>query len=202
MKPSKSSVSVLSQICKNIPPYLVSKLSKKYGIDKQSRSFSPWSHLVSMLHCHLAHSLSLNDVVDTLRNQASSLFKVRWAMPPSRNGLSHANKIRDAAMAEEHFWETLASLKKSHPNFGKGQKYSGLPHRFTRGIYAIDSTSINLVANCMDWAKHRRRKAAAKCHMRLDLKSFLPAFAIVKAANTHDSMMAHELCAELKDLVF
>jgi hypothetical protein len=30
---------------------------------------------------------------------------------------------------------------------------------------------IHLIAPCMDWAKHRRRKAAAKCHLRLDLQS-------------------------------
>jgi hypothetical protein len=29
----------------------------------------------------------------------------------------------------------------------------------------------------MDWAKHRRRKAAAKMHLRLDLHSFLKASA-------------------------
>ena len=50
----------------------------------------------------------------------------------------------------------------------------------------------------MDWAKHRRRKAAAKCHMRLDLQTFLPRFAIVKAANSHDSTEAVELCADIR----
>jgi hypothetical protein len=31
---------------------------------------------------------------------------------------------------------------------------------------------MELVANCIAWAKHRRRKAAAKIHLRLDLHSF------------------------------
>ena len=51
----------------------------------------------------------------------------------------------------------------------------------------------------MDWAKHRRRKAAAKLHMRLDLQHFLPAFAIVEEASHHDNSRARELCAGLKD---
>ena len=50
----------------------------------------------------------------------------------------------------------------------------------------------------MDWAKHRRRKAAAKCHMRLDLQTFLPRFAIVKAADTHDATEAWGLCADIQ----
>ncbi|MFA7186397.1 MAG: hypothetical protein WC082_15960 [Victivallales bacterium] len=41
-----------------------------------------------------------------------------------------------------------------------------LPRRFKRVINVIDSTTIKLVANCLDWAKHRRKKAAAKMHLR------------------------------------
>lgn len=47
----------------------------------------------------------------------------------------------------------------------------------------------------MDWAKHRWRKAAAKCHLRLDLPSFLPACAIVEEAGHHDDTRARQLCA-------
>jgi hypothetical protein len=199
MKPTKSKYTVLQQICQIIPAFLVSKLAKKYGIDKQFRKFSPWSHVVSMLFVHLAHSLSLNDVADTLRNHAGVLSTIRKAVPPSRNGLSHANKTRDPAMAEELFWRVLSHIQNKFPAFGYGHQYSGLPKRFKRAIYAVDSTTIQLVANCINWAKHRRRKAAAKCHMQLNLQNFLPGFAIVKAASTSDSSEAYKVCANLKD---
>ena len=68
MQPAKHHYTVLQQICQHIPAHLVAKLSRDYGVDKQARGFSPWSHVVAMLHVHLAHSLSLNDVADTLRN--------------------------------------------------------------------------------------------------------------------------------------
>jgi len=168
-------------------------------VDKKARDFTPWSHVVAMRWAQLAHSLSLNDMADTMRNHAGSLATIRRALPPSRNGLSHANKVRNADMAEELFWKMLEHIHNRCPKFGLGHKYSGLPRRFKRAIYAIDSTTIKLVANCIDWAKHRRRKTAAKCHMQLNLQTFLPSFAIVKAANTHDSTEARELCANLKD---
>jgi hypothetical protein len=101
-------------------------------------------------------------------------------------------------MAEELFWQTLGHLQSQAPRFGMGRKYTGFPRRFKRVINVVDSTTIKLVANCMDWARHRRRKAAAKCHMRLDLQTFLPRFALVKAANTHDSTEAAELCADIR----
>ena len=58
--------------------------------------------------------------------------------------------------------------------------------------------TIALVANCMDWAKHRRRKAAAKTHLRLNLQTFLPAFAIIEEASHHDNARAMPLCVGLQ----
>jgi hypothetical protein len=199
MKPAKSTMPVLKQIVELIPAYLVSKLARRHGVDKKSRTFTPWSHVVSLIHAQLAHSLSLNDVCDDLRNHAGALSMLRRARPPSRNGLSHANRHRNADMAEDLFWRTLAHLRSQSPAFGMGRKYVGFPRRFKRVINVVDSTTIRLVANCMDWAKHRRRKAAAKCHMRLDLQTFLPRFAFLKAADTHDSTEAAELCAGIRD---
>jgi hypothetical protein len=126
------------------------------------------------------------------------LTTARAATAPSRNGLSHANRERNADMAEALFWQTLQSLQTQSPTFGMGRQYVGLPRRFRRLINVVDSTTIQLMANCLDWAKHRRRKAAAKCHMRLDLQTFLPRFAVVKAANSHDATEAWAVCAGIQ----
>lgn len=197
--PTRHQFSILKQIVDLIPRKLVGQLATKHGVDGKSRGFKAISHVVSMLFAQLSHALSLNDVCDTMRNHAGAVAVVRGASPPSRNGLSHANRERNADMAEALFWETLASLQKQAPNFGMGRNYVGVPRRFKRLINVVDSSTIQLVANCMDWAKHRRRKAAAKCHMRLDLQTFLPRFAIVKAGNTHDSKEAEMLCADMRD---
>ncbi len=198
MKPTRHKFTILKQVMEIIPSYLVSKLARKHGVDKQSRSFSPWSHVVSMVFAQLSHALSLHDICDTLRNNAGALFSVRGATPPSHNGLSHANRIRNADMAQDLFWSTLDHLKTQHPCFGKERRYSGLPRRFKRLIHLVDSTTIQLIAKSIDWAQHRRRKAASKCHMRLDAQTFLPRFALVKSANTHDSTEAFELCSGIR----
>ena len=198
MRPAGHQFTTLKQICDLIPRNLVPRLATEYGVDKRSRTFTPWSHVISMVFAQLAHSLSLNDICDTLGHHCGVLTTIRRATPPSRNGLSYANRNRNADMAEALFWETLRSLQRVAPGFGMGRKYCGFPKRFKRIINVVDSTTIRLVANCMDWAKHRRRKAAAKCHMRLDLQTFLPRFAIVKAADTHDATEARKLCADIQ----
>ena len=195
-KPTRTNLSVLAQLCKLIPPYLVSKVARQYGVDKKARTFSPWSHLVALLYAQFTHSLSLNDVCDALKHHAPKLSRVRNATPPSKNGLSHANRGRDGVMAEALFGEIVNHLTDQCPQFG-GQTFTGMPRRFKRAVHAVDSSTISLAANCIDWARHRRRKAAAKLHLRLNLQCFLPAFAIVDTAAHNDSKRARELCAGL-----
>lgn len=198
MNPSKHKMNVLTQICKLIPGNLVPKLAREYGVNGRSRRFSPWSHVTALMYSQLSHAISLNDVCDALKNHAGALASLREAAPPSRNGLSHANRERNADMAEALFWAMLEHLQTTHSGFGLGRQYCGLPRRFKRAINVVDSSTIQLFANCLDWAKHRRRKAAAKMHLRLNLQSFLPRCIIVKAADTHDSTEAAELCAGIQ----
>lgn len=199
MKPAKFKFTLLKQVVEIIPAYLVAKLARKHGVIEKSRTFSPWSHVVSMIFAHLSHALSLNDICDTLRLHKGALSTIRNATPPSRNGLSHANTVRSSGMAQELFYEMLHHLTSHFPRFGRFDTPFKLPRRIKRTINLVDSTTIQLFANCMDWAKHRRRKAAAKCHMILDAQTFLPRFAIVKSAKSHDSTMARVLCNQLRD---
>ena len=194
--PTQSKSNCLKQICQLIPSHLVSKISRKHQV--QTRSFTPWSHVVSMLFAHLTHAIGLNDVCDGLRLHRGWLTGIRGATPPSRNGMSHANKTRPAQIAQDLYWAVSEHLHGQTPGFG-GRHYRGMPRRFKRAIHAVDSSTIQLVANCMDWAKHRRRKAAAKLHLRLNLQSFLPAFAVVNTAKESDARKAIEVCAGLKD---
>ena len=103
-KPTRSKLPILRQLCNLIPPHLVPKVARETGVDKKARTFSPWSHLVSMLYAQLVHCISLNDICDTLRSHCEALSTIRGASAPSRNGLSNANRVRNADMAEDLFW--------------------------------------------------------------------------------------------------
>ncbi len=96
-----------------------------------------------------------SDVCDWLR--LKSVVLARFGVtPPSKNGLSNANKERSAEFAEKLFWSVLGHLQHASPDFAAGRKGKGLLWRFKVRIHAVDSTVMQLVANCMDWAKHRR----------------------------------------------
>jgi IS4 transposase len=196
--PAAAKVNLLRQICNFIPDFLVPKLARATGVQDKARTFSPWSHLVALMYAQLTHSIGLNDVCDALGLHSGPLASLRGATPPNRNTLSHANKVRPAQMAEQLFWAVLEHLGNLSPGLVSGHAGKRFARKFKRTIHLVDSTTIPLIASCLDWAKHRRRKAAAKCHLRLDLQSFLPRFAIVDTARHNDARRAREVCTGVK----
>ena len=199
--PARHHINVLGQMLKFIPRGIISKAAKETGVDLKVRTYSVLSHLGTMPFAQLAHALSLNDVCDWLRLKARAVA-VFGLTPPSRNNLSNSNKVRDARFAELVFWRTLAHLQHCDQSFGRQRPSGGkrsLLHRFKVSSHAVDSTAMELVANCLDWARHRRRKAAAKIHLRLGLRCFLPTCAIIDTAGEHDNTRAREPCAGLQE---
>jgi len=197
--PTTSKFTVVRQLCNYIPAHLVPRLARETGVDEKARTFNEWSHIVSLVYAQVTHSIGLNDVCDALQLNSGPLSALRGATPPTRNNLAHANKVRDAVMAEKLFWGVYEYLGDISPKFVTGKAAKKFARRFKRAIHLVDSTTIELIASCMDWAKHRRRKAAAKCHLRLDLESFLPRFAIIDTAREADAKRARELCAGIKE---
>ena len=118
---------------------------------------------MSLGYAQLSHSIGLNDVCDSLQLHSGPLAGIRGASAPSRNGLSNANRERPAEMAEQLFWQVMNHLGEQSPGFVAGRS-RGPAFRFKMPIHVVDTTVLELVANCMDWAQHRRRKAAAKTH--------------------------------------
>ena len=197
INPTRSKMNILRQVCNFIPEQEVSKIARVTGVEDKTRTFTPWSHVVSLGYAQLTHSIGLNDLCDSLQLHSGPLASVRTATAPSRNGLSHANRERSADMAEQLFWRVKDHLGEQSPGFVAGRS-RGPAFRFKVPIHVVDTTVMELVANCMDWAQHRRRKAAAKTHMRLNLQSLLPSFVIVDTAGEHDTKRAWELCAGVK----
>ena len=57
-------------------------------------------------------------------------------------------------------------------------------------IHVMDCTTLEPTANFLDWARHRRRKAAAETHLRLNFQNLLPSIAVVDTAAEHNNQRA------------
>ena len=105
---------------------------------------------------------------------------------------------RPAQRAEQLFWRVLENLKEQTPGFAAGKR-RGPAFRFKMPIHVIDSTTMEPVANRLDWAKHRRRKAAAKTHMRLNLqKSVAQVLSLWTPPPSTTTSGRANLCADLQ----
>ena len=196
-RPTRCKHTVFRQACNLIPGHLIPELAREHGID--ARKFSATSHVLSLVFTHLGRTDSLNETCDALRVHGAEFLRTRGATPPARNTFSNANRTRDPAMAEALYWRMLAHLQRLSPGFTEYGRHSGFIFRLKREIFAMDSTTLQLTLASIDWARHRRKKAAAKCHLRLNIGSFLPAFAVVEDAGHHDSTKAQALCAGLAE---
>ena len=145
----------------------------------------------------LSGAFSLNEICDTMAVHFKKLFRVRGLLPARRNTFSNANRTRDPAVAEKLFWEMYGRLASLAPKFVH-PKHKGRLARFRlRRIVAVDSTVLQRTHKAIDWAKHRRRQAAAKLHMVCDVASRLPVFACLTPAKVADCRRMLLLCAHL-----
>ena len=196
-RPAKTAYTVLRQIVQWIPEGLPDRLAREAGAD--IRTFSCTSHVLALLYGQITKASGLNEICDASRLHEPELNRIRGATAPRRNTFSNANRTRDPDIAEKLYWMTFEHLQKICPSFTQYSRHRGFIFRVKRDIFAIDSTTLKLSLDCIDWARHRRRKAAAKTHMRLNVGTMLPAFAVVEDAAHHDSKRADALCEGLKD---
>ena len=196
-RPAKTAYTTLRQLVQWIPEGLVDRLAREAGAD--IRKFTAFSHTHALIYGHLSGASSLNEICDALRLHEKEVNRIRGATAPKRNTFSNANRKRDPEIAEKLYWEVFAHLQSICPSFTQYKSHKGFIHRVKRDIFAIDSTTLRLSLDCIDWARHRRKKAAAKTHMTLNIGSMLPSFARVDTAAHHDSKYMNVLCAALKD---
>ena len=196
-RPTKTAYTTLRQIVQWIPEGLVDRLAREAGAD--IRKFTAFSHVLALLYGHLSDASSLNEICDAFRLHEPEVTRIRGTVAPKRNTFSNANRTRNPDIAEKLYWNVFEHLQSICPSFTQYKSHKGFIHRVKRDIFAVDSTTLQLSLDCIDWARHRRKKAAAKTHMTINVGSMLPSFACVDTAAHHDSKYLNVLCAALKD---
>jgi hypothetical protein len=118
--PTRTNVTALKQMLNLIPSGLINYHAIETEVEARARAFSVLSHLPSMLFAQLSHAIGLNDVCDWML--LKSIVLARFGVtPPSKNGLSYANKERNADFCLKLFWSVLSHLQLGCPDFAGGR---------------------------------------------------------------------------------
>ena len=191
-------ISCFAQIIKaNIPGYKISELAKNEKIKARKLSYN--SQICLLMLGQFLHVFSLNELVDTSKIFSKELSRIRDISPANLNTFSHANRTRNPQIIEKLFWILYDQFQNRDPEFIRGRHHGKLTKFKMRHIYAIDSTTIKLAHICIEWAKHRQKKAAVKVHMVANVASRLPHFCVYGKASEHDSKKEEMLFESLDE---
>ncbi len=175
-----SKYTLFSQIIGLVDRKKFKGLVKDKQTDKHCKGFNSWSHLVSMLFCHLAKSTSVRDVSNGLRSATGNLNHLGMCAAPSKSTIGYQNQRRDFSLFQDFYFELAKCL-------GQQTKSKRTKLKIKAPIYLLDATTIPLCLSLFDWAKFRTSKGAVKLHTLLDYDSKLPVYVHITNGKVADN---------------
>ncbi|MEW6701456.1 MAG: DUF4372 domain-containing protein [Bacteroidota bacterium] len=134
-----NNITLFSQILQQVDRNLFHKCVSQYQTDKHNKGINSWTHLTTMLFCHLSKAQSIREITNGLLSISGNLNHLGiQGKCPSRSSLSYINEHRDWRMFREFYFLLKEELqKKGHLTRKKFKKIN-------RKIYMLDSTVIIL----------------------------------------------------------
>lgn len=182
----KTNITLLAQIVQYLDKGLFKELVKKYNSDYCCKGFDSWSHMLSMVFCHLAKSCSVRDISNGLRSATGNLNHLGIKQAPSKSSISYQNARRESELFKDYYFGLLHHLGQ-HLNIKRTKL------RIKAPVHLLDSTTISLCLSLFDWAQFRTRKGAVKMHTLLDYDGGLPLYVNITDGKTGDNKGAYNI---------
>lgn len=175
---------IFKQLINFIPKNKFDLLSRKHCSDKYYKTFSSWTHLVSMLFGVLSRCDSSGEVTDGMRALEGKLNHLGMESAPAKSTFGDGLRNRDNEffrevyfMLIEHFKPVLSVSRLDKVSFEK--------------LFLFDSTTIRLFSDVMKGVGRNpknegQKKGGLKVHMLVDAHSDTPEFVRISEAKSHD----------------
>src|ERR1700688_3063860 len=181
---------VFSQLIEFLPHQEFQKCVARYGGGRYLKNLSCWDQYLSMAFAQLTYREGLRDIEACLRSLGGKLYHMGFHSRVARSTLADANDTHDWPICAD-FAQVLTSVARrlcaSDP--------IGL--ELDRGLYALDSTTIDLCLSLFPWARFRENKGAVKMHTLLDLHGNIPTFISITSGKVHDVNILDEILPEV-----
>jgi len=133
-----------------------------------------------MIFGQLSTRASLRDLLTAISAHSTKYYHLGFGKGVSRSNLASANETRNWRIYQMMAAEMIAIARRSatlDPEFMPGLK---------GGVYAFDSTTIDLCLSVFWWASFRKAKGGVKLHTLYDVRTAIPCFVLLTEARTHD----------------
>ncbi len=144
---------------------------------------------MAMSFAQLTYRESLRDIEACLQSIGAKLYHMGFRSKVSRSTLADANESRDWRIFADFAQVLIAVARPMYANDPIGIELDG-------GLYALDSTTIDLCLSLFPWARFRQRKGAIKLHTLLDLHGNIPTFIGITDGTVADINMLDQIIPE------
>ena len=90
-----STITLLAQMIQLMPAEKYKKLANELESNKHSKGIDSWTHLVTMLFCHLSNAASCREISNGLMLIYGNINHLGCKQAPSKSSVSYINKHRD-----------------------------------------------------------------------------------------------------------
>ena len=180
-------ITLFAQIIRRFDRLSFKKIVERYQSDKHSKGINSWTHMVSMVFCHLAHANSLREISNGIRSATGNLNHLGIQKGPSKSSLSYINQHRNWKVFRDYYFALFSSLQ-NEVSFQRIKFRNKV-----KKIFILDATVISLCLSVFDWAKYQQAKGAIKLHMLLDYDGCLPVYMHMTEGNVSDVSVAQQL---------
>ena len=171
---------VFTQIMEFAPYHVFKYCVKRYDGDYKVQGFTCWKQFLCMAFGQLTHRESLSDTALCLRLQKEKLYHLGIGTPFHKSTISRANETRDWRIFQDFALKLIQQAKTLYDDDNQ------LDIKLKGGIYALDSTIVDLCLSVFWCATFRTTKSAIKIHTLLDLKTSIPEYIFITEGSVHD----------------
>jgi len=171
---------VFSQVMEFAPYHVFKYCVHRYDGDFKVQDFTCWKQFLCMAFGQLTHRESLSDTALCLKLQKEKLYQLGIGKPFHKSTISRANEVRDWRIFRDF---ALKLIEQAKALYGDDNQ---LDIKLKGGIYALDSTVVDLCLSVFWWATFRSTKSAVKLHTLLDLKTSIPEYIFITEGAIHD----------------
>src|SRR5712691_8957420 len=180
---------VFSQLIEHLPNNDFQKCVSRYDGERYVKNFSCWDQFLSMVFAQLTYRDGLRDIEACLHSVGSKLYHMGFRSKIKRSTLADANELRDWRIYADFAQVLIAIARPLYADDPIGVELD-------QGLYALDSTTIDLCLSLFPWAKFRKHKAAVKMHTLLDLRGNIPTFIRITEGRVHDVNILDQIMPE------
>jgi hypothetical protein len=161
---------IFSQIMDQVVRYQFNQCVARYSGERWVKNFSCWEQFLALVFGQLTFRKSLRDIVVCLTAYREKLYHLGFRSILRRSTLADANEHRDWRIYHDY---ALVLIREARQLYGAEQ---ALIPDLAGAVYAVDSTTIELCLKLFPWACLKKKRAAIKLHMGIELHGNIPSF--------------------------